>query len=137
MKLRNLLLAASVVVLGACESDSTGPAAQIEGTYTLSTLDGQTLPAIFVEIDADNRIEILSGVIVLNSNGTFTDQTDVRLTIDGEVTTEDEDASGTYTVSGNTITFTTTEGGTYSAVINTAAGTITQNVEGRVLVYTR
>lgn len=138
MTIRNLLLTAcSVALLAGCDSDSTGPTAQVEGTYTLTTVGGQSLPFTIQEVDADNRIDVLAGVIVLDDDGTFTDETDLNVVVDGVASTEPVDAAGTYVVSGTTITFTPTAGSAYSAVIDASAGTITQNVEGTAFVYTR
>lgn len=138
MTIRNLALAmCSALVLSAC-GDSTGPdEISVEGSYTLETINGEGLPFVWEELDANTRIEIVAGVIRLDDNGTFSDETDVRLTQDGEVTNFDEDAVGTYTITGNTITFVVDAQHSYTATIDTSAGTITQSIEGFVLVYRR
>jgi hypothetical protein len=138
MTARKLMITVCVVaLLAACGRDSTGPSRLIVGTYTLTTISGQTLPYTFLQVDEDNRIDVLAGAIILNADGTFSDQTELRFVVDGEAEVELDDAVGTYTLTANALTFSTSDGRVYTAVLDTGTGTITQNVQGQVFVYRR
>jgi hypothetical protein len=138
MLTRNLILVAgAVTLLAACGSDATGPIRTVEGTFTLTTVNGAVLPFTLVEDDEDNRVELVSGAIVTTVDRTFTDVMSFLIVEDGEETTDTEELDGTYTLSGNTISFTVSGGvGGYTAQLNESAGTITQNISGLTLVYT-
>src|SRR5262245_19602438 len=75
------LLAASL----ACGGDSTGPEG-IEGTYTLKTMAGQSLPVTVLE-DETGKFEITAGSITLTSPNAFTMSLTFRQTTGTQVTT--------------------------------------------------
>ena len=82
--------------------------------------------------------EVIAGSLVLRTDGTFSVST-ARQTEGSTVTTEEEGASGTYTVSGNTITFVdsggTDEIGLWSG--DTISVTIDEEGEDFVLLFER
>lgn len=138
MLTRNLLLVAgTVTLLSACGSDATQPSRTVEGTFSLTTVNGEALPFTLVEDDPDNRVDLVSGVIVTTVDRTFTDVMNFLIVEDGAEATDTEQLNGTYILSGNTISFTVSGGvGGYTGQLNEAAGTITQNISGLTLVYT-
>ena len=130
--MRRLLAAASLLVFTAC-GDSTGPNARV-GAYELTSINGQGLPQI---VDQDPQtgetLEITAGLVTLNSDGTFTDRTDYRFTSGTQVFNDFDEASGTYSISGNNVTFQTFQGDVYSMAVS--GGTLTQVEPGFTLVY--
>jgi hypothetical protein len=126
-----LLLCISLV---ACDRNPTGTDRDPAGTYTLATINSSALPWVSFELGAD-RIEIMEARLVLNANGSYLNSLVFRVTLAGEVYTEDDGSAGTYSRSDQTITFVDAEG-----TVNTAAYTgdsITVMIEGATLVYTR
>ena len=92
------------------EVDPAGPGADIAGTYTLRTVNGQNVPATVYEgsdLGVQAKVEVLSGSLVLAANQSFTNVTTIRQTIGtGSSSTSDAAASGTYTRNGSTLTLT-------------------------------
>jgi hypothetical protein len=126
-----LVLAAVVATAAACGSDSnngTGPK-DVSGTYSLTTVDGNTLP-FTIPNTPEHTIVVTSATATLGSDHTYT--------IAGMGTEDGSDPGtviadeGTYTVSGSTVTFTssTFSGASYTAVART--GTLTVTVPGAV-----
>lgn len=64
-------LCALVLALGlaACANDATAPSTSVEGTYNLRTVNGTTLPYTF-----SNGLQLVNEQLVLNTDGSFTDQ---------------------------------------------------------------
>src|SRR5438128_10843075 len=80
--MRKLLLAcAAVALLGCGGSDSTGPAASIEGSWNLQTANGQPLPytAVFSASPA-YRLEIMSDPLLAISAGMYAESGRIRET---------------------------------------------------------
>jgi hypothetical protein len=105
MKMRRLipaLLAGLVLSATACGGgDSSGPAS-IAGTYTLQTVNNAPLPFTTSE-DATYKAEILSWVVTLNDNNTYSHVFRGRSTDNGLPTENTITTTGTYTVSGSTV----------------------------------
>lgn len=90
----------------ACDSDATGVASDVVGTYQLIAVDGEPLP------QTAGLSNIVSGSLTLHGDGTF-----IRRTVEeyedwltGEISEEAETETGTYSRSGNRMTFTVPEG---------------------------
>src|SRR6059058_5568114 len=66
--MRRIALLLAVVALAACNSDSTSPNGSVVGTYSLRTVNGNSLPYTF----SDGSV-LVSDQLTLNSNGTYTD----------------------------------------------------------------
>ncbi|MFQ5529285.1 MAG: hypothetical protein ACE5FP_02960 [Gemmatimonadota bacterium] len=109
-------------LLAACGdglSISTGPGGiSIFGTYTLETVNGESLPFLAFQVGND-RLEIISGSVRLNSDATYTTSFIFEWSESGTVIPVTE--SGTYTVAGNTIVFTD------------SLGTFTGSISGNTL----
>lgn len=126
------LLFAPLVVEG-CGSDSTAPAASLNGAFALTSVDGAPLP--FVLVDGDPKLELL-GDDLLFSGGGFTQHTIFRYTEAGVPQMDENVEVGTYTLSGSSLTFRfNSDNSTASATVSGA--TITVRVEGHDFVYTK
>jgi hypothetical protein len=105
--MRRVALVLAVVLplaLGGC-GDSTGPGGSLAGTYALRSINGDPVPVIIDE-SGTFRLEMMSGFVRLNANGTFSTRHTVRLTEGNSSIDVPQDASGTYTRSGEAITLT-------------------------------
>jgi hypothetical protein len=95
-------IAASVLVGTGCSKEFTGIGEGLpSATYTLQTINGQTLP-LTVAIRGGVRIEILSGTFRIESTTRFTSSATYRRTENGQATTAVENCVGTYNVSNST-----------------------------------
>ena len=66
--MRKLGLLVLALGLAACSNDSTAPSTTVEGSYSLRTVNGTTLPYTF-----SNGQQLVSEQLVLNADGTFSD----------------------------------------------------------------
>jgi hypothetical protein len=121
---RVAIAAAAVALLGACGSDSTGPKnTNVAGTYTLSTVDGSSLP-FTVPNTGDNTEIVQNAMVTLNSDSSYTAV--ANGTENGESTTIITD-TGNYSVSGSQVTFTSTviPSGNYTGSVSGSTLTVT------------
>ncbi|HEX2166209.1 MAG TPA: hypothetical protein VHG09_03125 [Longimicrobiales bacterium] len=100
---RLVALALILPILAACDDDPTEPDNSHVGTYTLVSVDGETVPVAIDE--GDGVLTISDGTVTLNANGTFAIDIDISFTEGEQTTPEDLALTGTYTRSGNTVTF--------------------------------
>jgi hypothetical protein len=130
------VIAATTLACGGSDK-STGPNGAVAGTYTLRTINNQSLPVIIDQSGSD-KLEIIGGTVRLNSDMSFTDATTYRLTLNGQVSEDTDTAFGTYVVSGNNITFNVTSPVTdsYSMAWN-GSNQLTQVETGITLIYQR
>lgn len=108
MRIAPLALLAGSLFTAACDDSDINLILPVPvvGTFILQSVNGQRLPAVLVDsVSPPLRIEVLSGSITLNNNGTFTDLTEFRQTLGNMVTTSTLTCTGSYAVSGNVITF--------------------------------
>jgi len=110
-RLRSLAYVAMFAVLtaaAACGGDSpSAPATPKtpDGSYTISTVNGKSLPvAIFA--DTNYTYEVMSGSLVLTTDGKYSVVTKFRQTIPGNVSIFPDSTGGTWVLSGTSITFT-------------------------------
>lgn len=109
-----LLATTAALALTACGDDDDGPTGGggVAGTYNIVSatgLEGTDTSAPFLLLDETIegftfRLEIVSGAMTLNGNGTFAGTQTMRTTLNGVPETSTETDAGTYTVSGSTIT---------------------------------
>lgn len=115
--LMTVLAVAVALPLSACgDRDPTDPTAAVSGSYSLRTINGETLPVIFDQSGA-NTAEILDGSITLHAAGTFADSITYRFTIDGEVDIQDDAVSGTWVQSRTAVILTPTGGDAYALAV--------------------
>jgi len=105
------------------------------GVYTLSTINGQTMPVI-VQQSGNDKVEITGGVVTLKEDRTFSDVTNARITVAGSVTSESDAASGTWTRQANTVQFVPTGFAAYSMTWD-GSNRLTQSFEGFTLIYNK
>ena len=132
---RTFLLLVGAVVLGACGGSDApvGPDRQAIGTYTLRTVNDQPLPAVVFQ-DATVKIEVLSDVVTLNENGTWSETASLRATsAAGAVGTQPSSDNGTYTLNGSALVLSSGQSGTTTATLSGSSLTIAD--AGLVLVY--
>ena len=111
----------------------TDPLGDPTGVYTLRTINGQALPFLYSQIGAD-MVEFMDGTVTLNADRTFIDATTFRVTEQGVVTTEVDQADGTWSLSGGTVRFLLADGSSYSMIWN-STDTLTQIFDTFTLVY--
>jgi hypothetical protein len=107
-KLPYAAMAALILMVSACNGDSTSPFASVAGNYVLQSLNGQ-LPLRFTHTDASgtSTVDIMSGTLAIATDGTFGEVLQYHVTppagaaFDTPVVTQ-----GTFTLEGTTITFT-------------------------------
>jgi hypothetical protein len=126
-----VITAAAVALVAACGSDSTGPThASLVGTYTLSAVNGASLPYT-VPNTGDNVEIVQDGTITLAADSTYT--ASATGTENGSASTLVTDA-GTYSASGTQVTFTSTAipGAHYTASVagSGTSQTLTATIAG-------
>lgn len=91
--MRRFALLLAVVALAACNNDSTSPNGSVVGTYSLRTVNGNSLPYTF-----SSGYVLISDQLTLNSNGTYTD---IATYSDGSSSPE----QGYWSINNNLISF--------------------------------
>jgi hypothetical protein len=109
--------------LAACSMDSTGPNGSVDGSYTLRTINGQTLPYTF-----PSGRRLTSDRLDLYRDGSYED---VSRYSDGS-TTFDE---GEYTNYNGALTFYSTSGDVYQGSVS--RDVLTQVLNGYTQVFER
>ncbi len=66
--MRRILVLAVAIALSACSMDATSPSGSVEGTYTLRTINGQSLPYTF-----STGLTLSSEQLTLHRDGTYDD----------------------------------------------------------------
>jgi hypothetical protein len=134
--MRKALVALAAIALLGCGGDSTGVNASAVGTWNLQTVNGSALPytAVFVA-NPLYKLEILSDVFVVRSDGSYTETFTSRETNGATVTTTAEDDTGTWVQNNAALTVTASDGTPSSGAIS--GNTATINTQGLVLVYRR
>lgn len=119
MKWKGMLALLLVPMMIACsdDDDATGITADMAGTYTLRTINGQNLPFTVIN-QPGHTLEVTADQYVLNADGTFNSTVSFRETENGTVTTSTDSYSGTWQRSGSTITLTSADYGLESATFS-------------------
>ncbi|MEX1182082.1 MAG: hypothetical protein WEF86_02530 [Gemmatimonadota bacterium] len=138
MPKRLLVAACAAILLSGCASDSVAPGIVMEGTFSLTSVSGEPLPAVVEEISDVSAVrrELLSGSIQFEADGSYTDVIELRYTQAGVMTTVTDSIEGTYRAVGTTITF-TASAATYTAIHDLVADRFTTIAGGFALLYTR
>ncbi len=106
---RRSLFPLLLVIAAACGSDATAPEDNPDpitvDVYTLQSVDGDPLPFL-VPQGAPAIVEVTAGSATLRSDGTCTLSETSRIDFQGNVTTDVNDLSCTWTASGSAITLT-------------------------------
>ena len=134
-KLFGMLALAGAVALGGCgDDDGTGPDNNIEGTYTLETIEGEELPVTVIDFEGYSLV-VLSGSVRLMDDNEFTASLTFRETFEGETDTYSETDSGTWSRSGNSITFKYEDAELEDDVATYSDGRLTLEAEGLTLIF--
>ena len=139
--MRRFALLALPFALLACGGDdnptSAPTLASLAGTWNLQTVNGVPLPYT-ISSSGGVKNELLSQVATVASNGTFTEVTQTRTTINGQISVMTLPSSGTISLSGNLVTITVTGAGTSPGTLNSnTMFTINEPVTGGVFVYVK
>jgi len=135
--MRRVLLACTAIALLACGgSDSTGPAPNVEGTWTLQTVNGDVLPFTFDVEPPSYTAEVTNDVVEINADGTYTETSSIRETDAGTVSEHDQVGTGTWSQRRRSLDLTDSNGLTVTGTVNETQNTLTINA-GLNLVYSR
>jgi lipocalin-like protein len=105
--MRRIAFLLAVIALAACNNDSTSPNGTVIGSYSLRTINGNTLPYTF-----SNNAVLVSDRLTLNSDGSYFDV--ASFSNSGQSTEQ-----GTWSINNNLITFEDqTDGIRYSASLS-------------------
>jgi hypothetical protein len=128
------LLLAAAVILAACSNSPTAPSqASIVGRWNLTTAYGAPLPVITAQTD-QSKTEITANVLTFLADGTFTQVTTVRSTLNGAVTVQTFNNAGPYTVNGTAVTYSINgfSGPPFTGIINGSTLTVTDSTGSSV-----
>jgi hypothetical protein len=125
-------------VCAACASDSTSPPKPrgVAGAYGLASLNGQVLPAVLGQNDTA-KVELLSGGVSLQNDGTFIDGVVLRVTLPSGVTVQGDTIRGGYMMSGKTLMLAPSDGSNAYFMTVTDEHTLTEDDIGFLIVYRR
>ena len=137
---RNLMLGIAFT-LAACGRDgvvnppATPTPATISGSYQLTTVDGQTLPVLLLDLGA-YQVRLVSSTLELSANGTYSFEYTYRIDDSGNVRTGTVSDTGVWNVTRDGIALASSAGGAVET------GTVSGNVivlqaSTRVLVLQR
>lgn len=136
--MRRLAWTILVFVAAACGGDKSTAPKRIEGTYTLKTISGSTPPVIIYDDATNNqRIEVLSSTLTINSGGTFSSPWSFRVTDNGTVAPYDETCTGTFTRNGNSLNITETDNGGFCGGTRTATWDGNNSITEGAVIFTR
>jgi hypothetical protein len=130
------LIACMLLLVGAaCGGDSpTQPtSSSVAGTWSLQTINGTGLPYIVAQTGSD-KVELTSDVLTVVGSGSFTQITQVRVTQNGQVSTQSIPDAGSYVLNGTAVTFTFNSDGS-SGTGSLSGNTLTIAEDGFAYVY--
>ena len=102
--MRSVVVGLVVACSVGCFDDSIVGSSTVTGTYTLRTVNGSPLPYVLSET-ATSKTELLDRAITLHEASTYAESGHLRTTENGEATTIATQASGSYSLFGNSISF--------------------------------
>ena len=133
--MRRLIFLVGALAVSAC-TDSTEPIATLDGTYELKTVNGAGLP--YTTFQSATQKDELLGDVIMASNGSFSQFTSNRVTINGQVDDGMSLDSGSYAIDGTAATFTSLSGATWTGTVAGDTLTVTFTVPaGGSGVYVR
>lgn len=121
--MRRLAMFALACTMAACSTDSTGPNGSVSGTYTLRTINGQTLPYTF-----SSGLRLTSDQLTMYRDGTYED---VSRYSDGSSYVDD----GNYDNYNGAVTFYSSTGQSYQGSVS--GDVLTQVLNGYTQVFQR
>lgn len=132
--MQKLLIALASLSLACSSYDLTTPSQEsLTGTWKLTAVNDTPLPYEAPHIGT-NKQEIIADVLTLTAPDTFSEATTIRITKDGQVTTQTVIDSGTYTFNSYVVTFNFhSDGSSGSATLS--GRTLKVNVSGIWFTY--
>jgi hypothetical protein len=123
MMMKTIRVAALVLAaaLAGCNGDPAGPRGMSAvGRYSLQTVDGASLPALWMDQGPTYKVEVAAGEIVIQSDSSYTYTTDVRETNGATVTTNRYQEAGAVVQRADTVVFTamTPLTGTFRGIVS-------------------
>ncbi|HEY0241353.1 MAG TPA: hypothetical protein VGC52_01690 [Gemmatimonadaceae bacterium] len=106
--MRRILVGLAAAFCIACDDGIVGTS-HISGDYELKTINGVSLPYTMSGSGA-NKTEVLDRVITLYNGGTYSESGHLRVTVNGQATTQDITGSGSYSFFGTAITLLSSDG---------------------------
>ncbi|HVS59653.1 MAG TPA: hypothetical protein VHE82_03050 [Gemmatimonadaceae bacterium] len=103
--LKAFLPVLGVLLLSACGGDSTGVSGDATGTYTINSINGNSIP-YSVTLDPTYTITFTGGNFMISSGGAFSETISYTELISGTTTNTTSTCPGTYTQNGGSFTFT-------------------------------
>jgi hypothetical protein len=128
--MRRIIPLLAAAALAACGSDITAPSAS--GIYLLKSVDGAPLPAATTKLFAAPTT-VMNGTVTLETNGSWSADIFVSLTVDGQSLSQTLHQAGTYTINGTNVTF--NEAGSPPATATLVNRRITVEQEGAMFVF--
>jgi hypothetical protein len=125
----------------ACGNDAISPNnGSVAGTWNLKTVNGSFLPFTIVQLGS-TKTELTSDAYTLtasnSTSGSFTTTSTLRLTQNGQVTTQTSSDAGTYTVNGTSVTLVSHTAGGSTVTGSWSGNTITATVTGFAFIFAR
>ena len=129
-------LALCLLLATACtrEAITVPTATSLAGHWDLHSVAGQRLPLMILQAVSAST-ELVSDVVTLAPDGTYSEVTRIRYTANGGESVEAYDATGTYAINGNTVTLRTPEGVLTTGI--SEGNTISLDEGGHMFVYNR
>jgi hypothetical protein len=107
--MRKLLMAVMVVVCAGCLNEDVTGSSTATGVYSLRTINNSQLP-FKLPASGGSQTEVVSDTITLFQGNTYAETIHVRVTTNGQVTTETHEDAGAYTFFNITVTLTSGRG---------------------------
>jgi hypothetical protein len=98
--MRTVITTLALALLVGCSGDNSNSPKTIEGTYTLSSIAGDNLPALIYS-ETNYTLEITAGAVNLNADGTFSDTYTIRENDAGTVNTTTIPCTGSWNQTGD------------------------------------
>ena len=107
--MRKLLMAVLMVVCAGCLNEDVVGSSTATGTYALRTINNSQLP-YKLPVSGGSQTEVLGDTITLFQGNTYAETIHLRVTTNGQVTTETHEDAGSYTFFNITVTITSGRG---------------------------
>jgi hypothetical protein len=103
--MRKLLMAVLIIASAGCLKDNITGSSTATGVYTLRRLNDTSLPYTLPNTGG-TKTEVIDATLTLYQGGTYAETRHLRLTTNGQTTTETREEAGSYTFFGITLTLT-------------------------------
>ena len=132
---RLLPLVMSLAIACGSDSPSQPTSASVAGTWSLQTVNGTALPYLITQ-SGTTKVELVSDVVTAVATGSYTEITQIRTTVDGQVMNESFPDAGSFTLNGTAVVFQSNSDGSQTTG-SVSGNTFTLAAEGFAYVYKR